>query len=80
MVHRADRMADLIALGRKYNMEPKRVRPVYTKSGKVAVRVLMEWKYGGNPELIVENPLFIHNSDGSYTNEILDIYGKESNE
>ena len=80
MVHRADRLADLISLGRSYRMEPKRVRPVYARCHHSAVRILMEWRYGGNPELLIENPLFIHNPDGSYTNEILEIYGKESHE
>ena len=27
--------------------------------------------------MAVEPPLLIHNSDGSYTKEIMDIYGKE---
>lgn len=78
MVHRADRTADLISLGRKYRMEPKRMRFVYARKGHTAVRVLMEWKYGGHAELCVEPPLLIHNEDGSYTREIMDIYGKES--
>lgn len=80
MVHRADRLADLISLGRAYRMEPKRVRPVYTGYGHGAIRILVEWKYGGNPELLIEEPLFIHNPDGSYTDEILEIYGKETDE
>ena len=78
MVHRADRTADLIALGRKYGMEPKRMRFIYARKGHNAVRVLLEWKYGGHAEMAVEPPLLIHNSDGSYTKEILDIYGKEN--
>lgn len=77
MVHRADRTADLISLGRKYGMEPKRLRFIYARKGHHAARVLLEWKYGGHPEMAVEPPLLIHNSDGSYTKEILEIYGKE---
>lgn len=76
MVHRADRLADLIALGRMYRLEPKRARFVYARAGHSAVRVLMEWRYGGRPELTVEPPLLIHNEDGSYTEEVLAIYGK----
>ena len=78
MVHRADRTADLIALGRKYGMEPKRMRFIYARKGHTAVRVLMEWKYGGHAELTVEPPLLLHNDDGSYTDEVLAIYGKET--
>ncbi len=78
MVHRADRTADLIALGRKYGMEPKRMRFIYARKGHNAVRVLLEWKYGGHAEMAVEPPILIHNSAGSITKEILDIYGKEN--
>ena len=76
MVHRADRVADLISIGRKYHMEPKRMRFIYARKGHTAVRVLMEWRYGGHPELTVEPPLLLHNTDGSYTDEVLAIYGK----
>ena len=76
MVHRADRVADLIAIGRKYRMEPKRMRFIYARKGHTAVRVLIEWKYGGHAELTVEPPLLLHNSDGSYTDEVMEIYGK----
>ena len=76
MVHRADRTADLIAIGRLYRMEPKRMRFIYARKGHTAVRVLIEWKYGGNPELTVEPPLLLHNRDGSYTDEVLEIYEK----
>ncbi|WP_296954041.1 tRNA1(Val) (adenine(37)-N6)-methyltransferase [uncultured Dialister sp.] len=78
MVHRADRLADLISLGRKYGMEPKRMRLIYARKGHNAVRVLLEWKYGGHAELSVEPPLLLHNKDGSYTDEVMAIYGKES--
>ena len=64
MVHRADRTADLITIGRKYHMEPKRMRFVYARKGHTAVRVLIEWRYG----------------DGSYTEEVCEIYGRKSHE
>ncbi len=76
MVHRADRLGDLIAIGREYYMEIKRIRPIYARVGHPACRILLEWKYGGHPEVIMEPPLFLHKEDGSYTDEILAIYGK----
>ena len=39
-------------------------------------RALLEWRYGGHPEVTVDPPLFLHNPDGSYTEEVLAIYGK----
>ena len=80
MIHRADRLVDLITLGRRYKMEAKRIRPVYARIGASAVRVLLEFRYGGHTELILEPPLLIHNTNGSYTQEIMEIYGKKTNE
>lgn len=77
MVHRADRLCDLITYGRKYKMEAKRMRFIYARKKHNAVRVLVEWKYGGNVEVTVEPPLFLHYDDGAYTEEVLSIYGKE---
>ncbi len=76
MVHRADRVGDLLAEGRAVRMEAKRLRFVYSHEGEEAVRVLCEWKYGGHPGVIVEPPLIVHEKDGSYTEEVRAIYGK----
>lgn len=76
MVHRADRLCDLIAAGRACRMEAKRLRFIHSHEGETAVRVLGEWKYGGHPGVAVEPPLIVHEKDGSYTREVLEIYGK----
>ena len=54
------------------------------KAGKVEYRVdkeanmvLIEGVRGGKPFLKVEEPLIVYNKDGSYTDEIYEIYGKE---
>lgn len=77
MVHRADRLADLIAEGRAAGMEAKRIRFVYSHAGEEASRVLVEWKHGGRAGVHVEAPLIVHREDGSYTDEVLMIYGKK---
>lgn len=76
MVHRADRMCDLIAAGRAHRMEAKRIRLVYSHAEEPASRVLCEWKYGGRTGVTVEPPLVVHEKDGRYTEEVLAIYGK----
>ncbi|MDY6084842.1 MAG: methyltransferase [Dialister sp.] len=77
MVHRADRLADLITYGRAYRMEVKRMRFVYARKGHTAVRILMEFRYGGHPEAQVDPPLLLHKSDGTYTDEVLCMFGKD---
>ena len=78
MVHRADRLADLICEGRKRRFELKRLRFIQSHEGEEARRVLLEWRRGSAPDVKILPPLVLHKADGSYTDEMLAIYGKES--
>ena len=40
--------------------------------------VLLEAVKGGRPRMSVEKPLIVYEADGSYTEEVLKIYGKET--
>lgn len=80
MVHRADRLGDLIAEGRAHRFEIKRIRFVHSHEGENANRVLAEWRLGGKADVKVLPPLVVHRPDGSYTEEMLSIYGKEIHE
>lgn len=48
MVHRADRLADIIFLMRKYKIEPKRVQFIHPNVEKEANLLLIEGQYGRN--------------------------------
>lgn len=50
VVHRADRLADLISLMRRYNIEPKRLMPVAAR-GKAPYLILVEGVKGGKSGL-----------------------------
>ncbi|WP_252228138.1 tRNA1(Val) (adenine(37)-N6)-methyltransferase [Clostridium sp. ZBS3] len=76
IVHRPERLADIFTLMRKYKIEPKRVRMVYPKPGKVANIVLVEGQRDGGSYLKWDIPLYVHNEDGSYTKQIDEIYGR----
>ena len=75
MVHRPRRLVDIFELCRKYKMEPKRIRMVHPYADKDANMVLIEAVKCGNGQLIVEKPLVVYEEDGSYTNELLKLYG-----
>ena len=79
MVHRPERLNEIIEVLRKYRLEPKRIRFVYPKINKDANLVLIKAVKYANSFLKVEKPLIIYKDDGSYTDEILKIYedGKE---
>ena len=66
MVHRADRMCDVIATFRKYKIEPKRLKIVYPCEGKAASLILVEGAKDGKPFLKLEEAVFMYDKDGNY--------------
>lgn len=73
MVHRPNRLADIITLMRAYKLEPKRLRFVYPKKDKEANILLIEAIRDGKPDLKLLPPLYVFNSDGSYTKELREL-------
>ncbi len=76
MVNRPQRLVDAVYLMRKYGIEPKIMRFVHPYAGKKPNLVLIRASRGGNPQLKVIEPLYVYESPGVYTDEILEIYGK----
>lgn len=77
MVHRPDRLVDILSLLRQYKLEPKYLKMVQSKSNSKPNLVLIESVKHANPELKFYNPLIVYNEDGEYTEELKDIYYKE---
>lgn len=73
MVHRPNRLVDILTLFRSYRIEPKRIRYVYPKKGKDANMLLIEGIRDGKSDCNVLSPLYIYNEDGTYTKEAGDI-------
>lgn len=80
MVHRPDRMIEIINCMQKYDIEPKRVRFVYPKVGKDSHIFLIEGMYKGNKGLKIETPLYAHEEDGTYTKEVRKMFGENEDE
>lgn len=70
MVHRADRLIELIELFRKYKIEPKTIQLIYPKDNTNANIVLIEGRKNGNMGLKILPPIIVHNNDNSYTDNI----------
>lgn len=76
IVHRPERLVDLITLFRLYKLEPKRLQFVYPKKGKEANMLLIEGIRDGKIGLKILPPLYIYNQDNTHTKEAEDIiYG-----
>lgn len=78
MVHRPFRLPEILSKMSAYRIEPKRMRLVHPYIDKEPNMVLIEGLRGGNPRMKVEPPLIVYEKDGSYTEELLRIYGLES--
>ena len=76
MVHRPDRLVDIIELMRKYKIEPKKIKFVYSSIEKEPSLILIKGIKNANPFLKIDRPLIIYNENGEYTEEIYEIYGE----
>ena len=77
LVHRAERLADVICLMRKNGLEPKRLRLVAHSMEHAPSLVLIEAKRGANAGLSVMPSLFVTDG-GTETDEIKRIYHREA--
>lgn len=80
MVHRPDRMIEIINYMQKYDIEPKRIRFVYPKVNRESHIFLIEGMYKGNTGVKIESPLYAHEDDGTYSQEIRTMFGEVENE
>jgi len=77
IVHRPDRLVDILETCRKYKIEPKRMRLVYPRINREANVLLLEGIKSGNPgNLRIDPPLYVYENETSlnYSQEILDIF------
>jgi len=78
MVHRPERLVDIVCLMRKYRIEPKYIRFVHPSPYKKANLILIKGTRDGNPQLKMMDPLYVYDENGNYSEEINRIYCRES--
>lgn len=74
LVHKPERLADLICALRGFRCEPKRLRIVQERPGAAPSLILLEARRGGNPGLSIGAPLILRRPDGAPTPELDAIY------
>lgn len=81
LIHRPERLADIISYLRNKKIEPKIIRFVHPSKNKNANHVLIKGIKNGNPGSIkVLPPLYIYKEDNNLTEEVLEIYYYGRNE
>ena len=75
MIHLASRLCEIVDALHRRQMEMKRLRMIHPKAGRDANLIMLEAVVGANVgNLQILPPLIVHNADGSYTDEIYQIY------
>ncbi|MBR5535308.1 MAG: tRNA1(Val) (adenine(37)-N6)-methyltransferase [Clostridia bacterium] len=72
MVHRADRLCDVITTFRKYSIEPKRLSMVQPNSKGAPNIILIEGALYGKSQLKITPPVCMYDDDGCYIQQITD--------
>ncbi|WP_125154560.1 tRNA1(Val) (adenine(37)-N6)-methyltransferase [Clostridium rectalis] len=79
MVHRPERMADILCTMKKYKIEPKVIRMVQPNKDKSPNLILLEGQKNAGAFLRWEKTLYVYDEEGNYTDEIKRIYGEMGN-
>lgn len=75
MVHRPQRLMEMMDLLKQYRLEPKRIRMVHSFVEKEATMVLIEAIRYAKPLLKIDPPLIIYKGENDYSDEIRYVYG-----
>ena len=76
MVHRTERLVDILFELRKNKLEPKEIKFVFANSNEAPKLVLIKAIKNAKSFLKIDKPLYIYDEKGNYTKEILKIYNK----
>ncbi len=74
MVHRTDRLIEIIEEFRKNNIEPKRIQLIYPKVGEESNMFLIEGRKNGNVGLKILPPLVVHKENGEYSDVVKEMF------
>ena len=69
-MHRPERFVEVVEEMKKNNIEPKRVQFVYPKKNMEANFMLIEGSKYGNPGLKILPPIYSHQENGEYTEDV----------
>lgn len=77
LVHRPERLVDILYVLRKYKIEPKKIKMISPHINDEPNLVLIKAVKNAKPFLKIEKPLYIYDNNGTYTQQVLEIYQKE---
>ncbi|NBG89082.1 tRNA1(Val) (adenine(37)-N6)-methyltransferase [Isachenkonia alkalipeptolytica] len=78
MVHRPNRLVDILFFMRSHGLEPKGLTMIQPKTGKAPNLLIVEGRKGAGKELKIKPPLIIYEESGAYTKETLALYNQQN--
>lgn len=76
MVHRTERLIEILELLKHYHLIPKIIQFIYPTKGKNSKLVMIKAVKNGREGLEVQDALYIHNLDGTYKDEIKKLFNE----
>ncbi len=70
MVHRPERLVEILDTMKKYNIQPKKIQFIYPKPDMAANILLIEGSKNGKPGIKILPPIYTHEENGEYTEQI----------
>ena len=74
MVHRTERLIEIIELLKKYKLTPKCIEFIYPKENTNSKLFMIKAVKNGHAGLVIKDSIYIHNNDGSYRDEIKKVF------
>ena len=74
MVHRTERLNEIIELSKKNNLEIKRLQFIYPRINEESNMIIIEAHKNGKPGLKVLPPIIVHDQEGNYNKEINEMF------
>lgn len=69
LVHRSDRLMEILSEFRAHGIEPKKIQFVYENINKESYLVIVHGQRAGKVGLKIERPIILYNLDGTITDE-----------
>ena len=80
MVHQTNRFFEVIEILKKYHLQINKIQMIYPKENKESNLFMIEAVKNGNCGVKFLKPLYVHNNDGTYREEILKMFKNEKEE
>lgn len=77
LVHQTNRFFDVVDMLKRYNFSIDKMQFIYPKEDKESNLFMIEAIKDGNSGVKILKPLYVHNNDGTYKEEILKMFKNE---